>query len=179
MEGKHRGITEGADTLSVQLLAEGVGGIIDDLQMMAVCDLLNTLNITDVSIDMHRHDRTGTLGDQGLELIDIDRIVPQVDIAEDRREAVPHDRMGCGGEGKRCRDDLAVEVHRLQQKLQRTVSVHEELHRADLQIVLKLRPERLVVLAHIGKPRRVPDMLQQLLVLGNRRQTGARDVDDF
>ena len=72
-----------------------------------------------------------------------------------------------------------MEVHRLQQKLQRTVSVHEELHGSDLQIVLKLRPKRLVVLAHIGKPRRVPDMLQQLLVLGKRRQTGARDVDDF
>ena len=179
MEGKHRGITEGADPLSVQLLAEGMGGIIDDLQMMAIRNLLNPVNVADVSIDMHRHDRAGALGDQGLELIDIDRIVPHVDITEDRREAVPHDCMGCGGEGKRCRDDLAMEVHRLQQKLQRTVSVHEELHGADLQIVLKLRPKRLVVLAHIGKPRRVPDMLQQLLILGKRRQTGARDVDDF
>ena len=179
MEGKHRGIPEGADTLSVQLLAEGMGGIIDDLQMMTVRDLLDTLHITDVSIDMHRHDGTGALGDQGLELIDIDRVVPHIDIAEDRREAVSYDCMGRGGEGKRRRDDLAVEVHRLKQKLQRTVSVHEELHRADLQIVLKLRPERLVVLAHIGKPRRVPDVLQQLLVLRKRRQTGARDIDDF
>ena len=93
--------------------------------MMFFRYLRNLFHIADVAVNVDRDDGHGLLRNQRFDPVRIDRIIPVIDIAKDRNEAVPADRMRGRDKGKRRRDDLPApgEVHRGDRVFQCQMSV--------------------------------------------------------
>ena len=87
-----------------------MSSIIDDFQMMAFCDFLNCIGIAEISIHMDRHDGTGPIGDQCLDLFRIHRVIICLDIAEYRPQAISDNCMSGGDECERSRDDFPFQM---------------------------------------------------------------------
>ena len=120
-------------------------------------DALDLLHIADVAIDMHRQDGTGAVGNEPLDPGHIHGVGLRVDIAEHRFQPVAHDGVGGGRKGERRRDDLALQVHCLQRKLQRHVAVGQQFHIGHAHVLLQFELKCFVLLAHVGQPVALPD----------------------
>lgn len=116
METETGNITKRSRTLALVLDAKRVRRIIDDLQLILVGNPRDLLDIADIAVDMNWHDGTGAVRDQRLELVDIYREILWIDITKDRRQAIADNRMRRRSKRKRRRDDLSLQIHRLQRK---------------------------------------------------------------
>ena len=74
-----------------------------------------------------------------------------------RFQSIAHDGVGGGRKSERCGDDLALQIHGLQRKLQRHVAVGEQLHSRHAHILLQFSLQGFVFFAHVGQPVAVPD----------------------
>ena len=68
MEAEHGCIAESRRAIAASVFvhaldAEGMGSIIDDLKPVTVSDLLDSINIAKIAVNMHRHDGAGARGD--------------------------------------------------------------------------------------------------------------------
>ena len=164
MEGEHGSVAEAGGADAVFRHAEGVGGVINDLEAVLLRDAVYLLHIAEVAVDMHGHDGDGLIGDKRLELADVDGIVGRVNVAEHRCAAAADDRVRGGGKGERRGDDLALELHGLDDIFKREVAIREQSDIWHTEVLLQLRFEPLVLFTHIGEPMAVPNAADLIAV---------------
>ena len=116
MEAEAAHVTERCRALPLVLHAECMCSIIEHLELILVRDTLDFLHVADIAIDMHRHDRARPIRDQALDLRHIHREILRIHITEHRRQPVAHDGMRRRSKCERRRNDLALQIHRLQRK---------------------------------------------------------------
>ena len=74
---------------AVAVHAEGMGGVIDDLEVVVVGNALDGLDVAGVAVAMHRQDGGGARRDRGLDLLRVQVQRVRVDVHEHRGDAVP------------------------------------------------------------------------------------------
>ena len=144
---------------------------------MRVRDPLDRVDVAEVAVHVHRHDRRGARGDEALDALRVDRVVVGPDIGEHRHEAHARDRVDGGGERERRGDDLGAlgQAHGLERALEREVAVAEQRNVVHPEIILETKLQLPVLRPHVGEPVRVPERRELLHVLRHRRHRRARD----
>ena len=175
VETKAGNITKRSRALAFILDAKCMRCIIDDLQLVFVGNPLDLLDIADIAIDMHRHDGTRAIRDQRLEFIHIHREVLRIDITEDRRQAIADNRMRRRSKRERRRDDLPLQIHRLQRELQRHMAIREQIDVIHTKILTQTCLQFLVLHTHIRQPAAVPNVLDFIHILIHRRHRRPRN----
>ncbi len=96
------------------LHTERVRGVVDDLEVVVIGDLLDGFYIAGMAIAVHRHDRGRLRRDSRFDLLRIEIERVRIDIHEDRLDAVPEERVR--GRCKRIgrRNHFAVDAQGLQ-----------------------------------------------------------------
>lgn len=102
------------DALAVHLHTEGMGGIVNHLQAILVGDVLDSLGIAWLAINMHRHDGSGARGDGCLYFVGVEIASGRVDVNENWLATIPPDAVGGSHEAIRCCDDLARDAECLE-----------------------------------------------------------------
>ena len=181
MEAEAGGIAKIADALPFIGLAKGMGGIVQHLQTILVGDALDLFDVADIAVHMYRQDGTCAVGDEPLDLGHIHGVGLGVDITEHRFQPVAHDGVGSGRKSERRGDDLALQIHGLQRKLQRHVAVGEQLHSRHAHVFLQFSLQGLVLFAHVGQPVAVPDGADLFNVFfhAGHGGTGNKDIIHF
>ena len=179
MEGEHGRVPEAGGADPVPLHTEGVGRVIDDLETVRLRNAGDRIHIAQAAVDVDGQDRDRFLGDERFDLSGVDGIAHGVDVAEDRRAAAAHDGVRGGGEGVGRGDDLTVQIHGLDDILQREVPVGEQRHVIDAEILTQFFFKLLVLFAHVGQPVAVPDAADLAAVFLKSGEGGAGDVDGF
>ena len=87
--------------------AEGMGAVIDDLQVVLARDLFDALHIAGVAEYMSRDDGRGVPLDVSFDLLRVEVPGIRIDIGEDRPDAFPLQRTGGGDEAERGSDGTA------------------------------------------------------------------------
>ena len=146
--------------LAIYLHAKGMGGIVDNLQTILVCNLLYLLHLHRLAIAVYGHDGRGLGGDGGLNLIRIDTAGVFLNIHKYGFAAVPPDAVGGGHEAVRCGDDLACDAQGLQCRQQGQCSVSKQTDIRHFQILCKCFFQLLMEAAIVGNPLACPDLLQ-------------------
>lgn len=160
------------DGASFDFYSKGVGGIVDDLQAVAVGDLLYATDVAGIAIDVDGHYGRGLRGDGGLYPFRVEVAGFWVDVDEDGLAAVPPDAVGGGDKGVRRGDDLAGDAQRLEGGEQRQGAVGEEGDERDLEVLRQLLLQLAVELAVIGYPLALPDLVAhglEVFFLGEQR----------
>ena len=165
VERKHRRIAEIGRAYAVFLHAECVRRVIYDLEAVFFGDLFYRLDIAEIAVDMHRHDRAGPVRDKALYLPGVNGIVLRVYIAEHRRAAAADYGVRCRCESERRGDDLALQLQRLDDILKREVAVGKKRDVRYIQILFQLGLQLLMLHAHICQPAAVPYVSYLLAVL--------------
>lgn len=124
---------------------------------------------------MHAENGSSMFVDLFFDFPGIDRPPFFVDIRKDGSEAAPDDRICRGNKGEGCRNDLSLEIERLQTDLQRIVSVGEELEFIDSQILFQRPGECDMFFSDIRDPATVPEGRDLPHVFINRRHGRFRD----
>ena len=150
--------------------AEGVGGVIDDLQAVPVGDGLDGRDIARVAVAMHRHDRGGLRRDGRLDpgRVHVER--GGVDIDEHGRDAVPQQGVRGGHEGVGRGDDFARHTGLLQRRHQRQGAVGEQAQVLHSQIARQLGLQLRVIRAGVRQLLARPDAFQIGNEICERRQ---------
>ena len=148
------------DGLSVHLHAEGMGGIIDDLQAILVCYLLNAFRVAGLAIDVYGHNGRGLGSDGCLDLVRVDVAGFRVDVHEHRLDAVPPQGMGGGHEAVGRGDDLARDAQGLQGAHQGKRAVGEQADVGHFQVLAQGLLQFLVIMTIVGQPFTIPYILQ-------------------
>lgn len=174
MEAETRDITKSSRALTLVLDTKRMCRIIDDLQLILVGNPLNLLDIADIAIDMHRHDSARAVRDQRLELVHVHREILRIDVAEHRRQAIADNRMCRRGKRERRRDDLTLQIHRLQRKLQRHMAIREQVNVLHAEILTQTCLQSLMLHTHIRQPAAVPDILDFIHIFIHRRHRRSR-----
>lgn len=181
VEREHGGIAEPSCRHPVLPHAEGVGRIVDDLKAMIVGDGLDRIDVAQVSVDVHRQNGAGALGDKRLDLSRIKRVVIGLDVSEDRLEPLSHNGVGGGRKGEGRRDDLIATVlaqlHRLKHALQRGMAVDEQRHVVGSQVFLQALLQLLVLHTPVGQPVTFPQGRNLCAILLERRHRRPRNED--
>ena len=177
VEAEHGRVAKACDGDAVPLHSEGMGRIVDHLEAVSVRDPLDRVHVAEVAVDMHGDDRAGSRRDQPLHAFGVDGVVVGLHVGEDGRESLPDDGVGGRGEGVRGRDDLAPEVERLQDALQRVVPVGEQGDVLDPETLFQRRLELPVLGAHVREPVGLPEGPYLLHVLLERGHGGPGDQD--
>lgn len=126
VEGERTDIACVENALAIHAHAEGMGGIVDDLEAVFIGNGLDAPGIARGAIDMHGHDGGGARGDGGLYFIGIEIARDGVDIHEDGFDAIPPDGVGGGHEAVRGGDDLACNAESLQSGDERQGAIGED-----------------------------------------------------
>lgn len=162
---------------AMALYAEGMGGIVNDLEVIVIGDNLDGLYIAGVAVAMHRQNGRGLRGDGGLDFggIEIQRI--RIDIDEYRLDAVPQQGMRGSDERIRGGDDFAGNTQRLQSGHQRESAISEQRQMIDAQIVTQRLLELLMKRSFVSEDLTIPYLLQIGDELLQWRQVGLSNVD--
>ena len=142
-----------------------MGGIVDDAKAVFVGYLLYGFGVTGFAVTVDGHDAGGGGGDGGLYLRRVHIAGGGVNINEHGFAAVPPDAVGGGHEAVGCGDDFAGDAQGLEGGHQRECAVGEEAHVGDMEVIGKGLFEALMVLAHVGDPLTLPDVLEQFVEL--------------
>lgn len=112
--------THGSGAASAVIGADGLGGILDDGQVVASGDLENLVHACALPVDMNWHDGAGARGDGGFDPTDIDIEVIGIDIDINGSGAEARDGAGRSEEGPGGGDDLVsgadIECHQSEQQ---------------------------------------------------------------
>lgn len=148
------------DALAVHLNTEGMGGIVNHLQAILVGDVLDSLGIAWLAINMHWHDGGGARGDGCLNLVGVEIASGRVDVNEDWLATIPPDAVGGSHETIRCGDNLARDAKCLKGGEQWQGSIGEEAHEWHLEVGGKFLLQLSVVTTIVGNPLTVPNLLE-------------------
>ena len=126
VEAENRRITKRCNADTLLFLPEGMRRIVNHAQAMFFRDGLDTLDVADVAIDMHGHDGRRLWCNQRFNQVWVDGEVAFADIAENRLQPIPNNRVRRRGKRERRRDNFAAQVERLQRQLECHVAIHEQ-----------------------------------------------------
>ena len=160
VEAEYRQIAVTQHGHAVALHAEGMGGVVDDLEPVGVGDALDAVGVARDAVAMDRQDGGGGRGDRFLDAVGVEVAGHRVDIDEHRSDAVPQQRVGGGHERVRGRDHLAADAQRLQRGHQGQGAVGEQAEVLDAEIARQFRFELLVEGAVVGQPAAGPDLFE-------------------
>ena len=178
VEGEHGRVPEIGGADAVFLHGEGVGRIVDDGQAVLFRKGADGVHVAEISVDVHRHNGDGFVGDERLDLCGVHGEALRVNVAEHRRAAAAHDGMGGGGEGEGRGDDLPMQIKGLDHIFQRQMAVGEERQILAAEKALKLCFQRPVLDAHVGQPVAVPELADLRAVFLKVRHGRAGHIDN-
>ncbi|MNR44926.1 hypothetical protein D3C85_1637260 [compost metagenome] len=98
MKTQHGQVTMPQHTTACVLHTKGVGGIVDNLEIVVVSYLLDGLHVTGVAIAMYRHDGGGLRSNGGFDASRVEVECVGVHIHKHGFDAVPEQRVGGGNE---------------------------------------------------------------------------------
>lgn len=153
------------DALAADLHAKCMSGIVDDLQAIAVCNLLNAHGIAGLAVDMHRHDGRCFGGDGRLYLLGVEIASGRVDVNKDGLDAVPPQRVGGGHKAVRRGDDLARDAEGLQRSDERQGAVGKQTDERHFEIGSQLFFQLPVEATIVGDPLAAPDLFEEFVEL--------------
>src|SRR5205823_4222672 len=81
-------------------------GVFDNGKAMRLCDGIDLIHVSALSIERHRHDRARSRSDGGCDQLRIEIVGARIDIYENRLCAENGDHLPSRNEGKRRRDYL-------------------------------------------------------------------------
>ena len=168
VEAEHGGVAEGGSGYPVSLDAEGVGGVVDDPEAVAVGDVLDGVDVAEVAVDVDWHDGARAGRDRLLYALGVEGAVRLADVGEDGREALARDGVGRAREAEGGGNDLAAQVEGLEYALEGVVPVGEQAHVRRPQALLEGHLELLVLLPHVGEPVALPQRTNLLAILFER-----------
>ena len=90
-----------------------MAGIVNHLELVFLGDLVDFLNVADISVDVYGHDCACSVSDEAFEFCGVERKVFGVYVAENWGQAVADDCVSGGGERERGGDDFALKIHSL------------------------------------------------------------------
>ena len=178
MEAQDRAVAVLEQRPSVEPHAHHMRRVVDHAESVLVRHRLDPVHVAGVAEDVHRQDRPRLGTDQALDARGVQRVGPGVDVAEDRGDAVPVERMRRGGKRERRGDDLAAvdpESLECDQQRHRPVAAQAEVRRA--QVVRQRAAQLLVERPLVGEPPRVPDRGDALLEGVTVGHAGTGDED--
>lgn len=177
MEACGRNIAIAEDRPAIDPDSEGMRTVVDDFEMMLLCDTGYGLHITGNPIDMRGKDSGRKRSDGSFYFCRVDVAGTWVYIYIDRFASFPDDAAGSGHIRKRRGDDLTGQFQRLDGNLNRdgAVSGIEQMFHSQklLQALLKFIDQRTVV----GLPVALPYPIQPGLVFRLGRKEGFGDGD--
>ena len=104
--------------LPLESCAVGLAGVLDDDEFVATGDFHDGGHVAWLAIEMHRQDRTGTLGDPGLDGAGLYQAGIGFDIHKDRPRANEEGAVRGGDETERCGDHLVAGADLVRQQRQ-------------------------------------------------------------
>lgn len=160
VEGKGGHVAGIEQRYTVLFDTESVGSIVDDAEAIFVGDILNSLGVAWLAIDMYGHDGSSARGDGGFNLVGVEAAGGPVDVDEYGFDAVPPQCVGGGDETIGGGDDLAADMEGLKGCDERQRAVGEKTHVGYFEVfgkgLFQLFMERTI----IGNPFRCPDVFQ-------------------
>ena len=177
VEAQHREVAVVQDAAVAHLDAEGVRGVVDDLQVVGVGDLLDAAHVARMPVAVHGEDGRRLRRDGRRDPVGVQVQGVRVDVDEDRPDPVPDQAVRGRDEGVRRRDDVTRDAELLQRAHQCDGRVAEQRDLRDAQPAAQRRLEPLVELPAVGEDLAVPDLLEVGQHLLEGRQVGRGDVD--
>ena len=114
METQSAHITGIQDALTIYFYSESMSCIINNLQAILICNILNSLGIARFSINMHWHNGGSFWSDGSLYLVWIKITRCRVNVNEYRLATIPPNTVSSSYEAIWGCDDLARNTERLQ-----------------------------------------------------------------
>ena len=168
MEAEHGGVAECGGGDAVALDAEGVGGVVDDPETVAVGDVLDGVDVAEVTVDVDGHDGARARRNRLLDALRVDGAVGLADVGEDGREALSRNSVSRAREAEGRGHNLAVQAEGLEYALECVVPVGEQAHVGRPQALLQRLLELPVLLPHVGEPVALPQRANLLAILFER-----------
>ena len=100
--------------------------IINNLEIMFIRNALNSVDITKISIHVHRNNSACFLIDQIFNLVGVHRIIIRFNIREDRSKSLANNCMRGGCKAVWRGNDLAFKLHCLKYALKSLMTVDEK-----------------------------------------------------
>jgi hypothetical protein len=119
MKAEHFRIAKAANHAALVRTPKRVRGIEEQFEAVTSGDLFQRRNVTVSSPQVNGKYPAGLRGNQTLYVSRIDVVTPRIDIAKDRLDSQPLQRVRSGDEGKRRQDNFAFEPKRTNRDLQR------------------------------------------------------------
>lgn len=177
VEGEGGDVAGVEDGLTVDLDAEGVGGVVDDLEAVFVGHFLDAADVARLAVAVDGHDGGGLGGDGGFDAPGVEPAVGGVDVYEDGLDAVPPQGVGGGDEAVGGGDDFSGNAEGLEGGDEREGAVGEEGEVGHFEVGGELLLEPAVELAVVGDPFAFPDLFEQLVELVEVGEQGGGDGD--
>ena len=114
VEAEHREVTVVKNASAVALDSEGMGGVVDNLEVVAIGDALDRLDVTWIAVAVYRQNGGGLRGDGRFDLGWVEVEGARLNVDEDRGNAVPEQRMGGGDERVRSSNNLTGDAQGLE-----------------------------------------------------------------
>ena len=111
MEAEHHQVTTCADALATPTGATGLGGVLDDAQLVLCCQRVQSVQVHRQSGQMHRHDGARFVVDGARGLVQIEVARHRVHIGKYRRGPHLQDDAGCGHPGQWRGDDFIARAY--------------------------------------------------------------------
>jgi hypothetical protein len=110
MEAEYFRIAESADHRALVAAADGVGGIEDEAHSASSSKCSQAIDVTGPPPEVDANDGRGGVGDGPLRRMDVDLMSGLIDVAEDRIETHPTERMRGGNEAQAWNHDVSREA---------------------------------------------------------------------
>ena len=179
MEGEHRGVSEAGGTDAVFHNTEGMGGIVNDFQMMAGGNIRNGFGVAEVAVDMHGEDGNGFIRDESFDFGSVDGVRLRINVTENGGAAAADNGVRSGGEGERCGNDFTVKIQSGNDVFQSQMAVGKQRDVFRTEIVLQFFLQTEMLLSHIGEEAAFPERSDFLTVFLKGGHGGTGDIDNL
>ena len=177
--------TEGAHVarfqygFAVHTHAKGVCGIVNHLESVNVCNLLDPLGVAGRAVNMHGHDCRGVGRNGSLDFFGVNVARFFFYIYEYGLKAVPPNRVCCCHKTVGGGNYFACDAHGLQSRNQRQGAVGEQAKIFDAEVFRQGLFKFLVVVPVVGEPLAVPNVLKHRDIIIQRRKKRGGNCNNF
>jgi len=144
VKAQHTQITMLQQRSTVAIHPEGMGGVVNHLEVVVIGDALDRLYITGEPIAVHWKDRCGARCDAGFDTRGIEAITTLLNVSKHRLEAIPAQRFAGGHKRKRGSDHLPLQPQSLESDQQRQSAIGKQGDVLDAEIGSQLSLKLLV-----------------------------------
>lgn len=168
MEATGADITIFEDGPTVDFHPKSMGPVVDDLQTMAVSDLLNPLYLTGNAIHMRSENGRGPGSNRRFNQVRVDGQFVRKDIHEYRLTSLPDDARSRGHIRKRRGDNFSLKSEGFNSKLQGDGTVGDKEEVIYTQVIFKPQFKFIDQRTVVGQPIPFPNAIKVLLVFSFR-----------